>query len=689
MRNTFLLLLVLLAALPVSARNYIRIDGAHAEINITDQTAYYIDTAGNLNVEQFASSGFDPLLIDNRTKVYNFQTMRDAVWTKAFFICESSGTFFIRITPPLLDKVAVYTLESGKWKEQAGGYDASREDIAYHAPVWTFSFHGNAGDTVPVIMRVQSDMPMIFILHAADGLETGRQLNKLTLWNGLFLGIMLLMILYNLFLFVTSKQTVYVHYVFYTLSAGLFVSLASGAANALPEIVRAIHSFSLTLIPACFGVFGMIFTRKFLNTPTYFKRFDYWLYVLLPGSVITFLISLIDRQWGGISIQILGGLFSIVSIYAGIKVWRAGYKPALYYVLGFGTYMICLLVYILLGVVEVDTGDFAPYWLLMIGSATEAVILSFAIGDKLNIATKEKLEADRDKLNALSENERIIREQNVMLEKKVDERTAEIQLQKTVIEEKNKDILDSIHYAKRIQRALLASETLLNDNLPDHFVFYKPKDIVSGDFYWADKLDNGKFLMLTGDCTGHGVPGAFMSLLNISLLHEFSVGQKVHRPDLLLNRQRDAIIAALNPPGSTEISKDGMDCVLISLDFVNRKMQFACANNPLWIMRDGALIEYKGDKMPIGVHEGTSKPFALHEFDLRKGDIIYTFTDGFADQFGGPKGKKYKYSRLKGFLTSIAEKPAKHQLELLHQEFNAWRGELEQVDDILVIGIRI
>ena len=216
----------------------------------------------------------------------------------------------------------------------------------------------------------------------------------------------------------------------------------------------------------------------------------------------------------------------------------------------------------------------------MIGATIEAVVLSFAIGDKMNSAMKDKVLADQQRLIALEENDKIVREQNAMLELKVNVRTSEIKTQKSIIEEKNKDILDSIQYAKRIQSALLASETLLNENLPNYFVLCKPKDIVSGDFYWADKSADGKFMLLTGDCTVHGVPGAFMSLLNISLLHELSAGQSVSRPDWLLNRQREAIISALNPLGSAEVSKDAMDCVLLSFDFANMKLEFACANNP-------------------------------------------------------------------------------------------------------------
>ncbi len=257
-----------------------------------------------------------------------------------------------------------------------------------------------------------------------------------------------------------------------------------------------------------------------------------------------------------------------------------------------------------------------------------------------------------------------------------------------IIREKNREITDSIYSAKRIQQALLASDTLLKKSLPEYFVLYKPKDIVSGDFYWANIIDN-KFVMITADCTGHGVPGAFMSLLNISYLNEAVVEKRIDSPEKILEYVRSQLIYSLNPEGSIIESKDGMDAALCIYDFKNLWLRFACANNPLWILRNNALIIYKPDKMPVGMHYGEQKPFSLNTAGLRKGDIIYTFTDGYADQFGGEKGKKYKYKALKKLLLSIQTKTMNEQKEILNNTFENWRGSLEQVDDVLIIGIKV
>ncbi|MES2141110.1 MAG: SpoIIE family protein phosphatase [Bacteroidota bacterium] len=297
----------------------------------------------------------------------------------------------------------------------------------------------------------------------------------------------------------------------------------------------------------------------------------------------------------------------------------------------------------------------------------------------------------------------------------------EINFQRLELKEKNKDITDSIHYAQRIQNALMASTNLLNKNLPEYFLLYKPKDIVSGDFFWAEQTNSG-FLLAACDCTGHGVPGAFMSLLNITKLNEIAREKKLHSPDLILNHLREDIIKVLNPEG-TEEGKDGMDAVVCSFNFNTLKLEFACANNPLWIIRkipsniqkgdaslsDGilyetelennsdsiggfdrpTLIEFKPDKMPVGMYSGEKTDFRLNSFDLQKGDNVYLFTDGYADQFGGPKGKKFKYAQLKDLLLSIHHLPMKEQQAILQQKMESWKGNLEQVDDILIIGVRV
>ncbi len=257
-----------------------------------------------------------------------------------------------------------------------------------------------------------------------------------------------------------------------------------------------------------------------------------------------------------------------------------------------------------------------------------------------------------------------------------------------IVEEKHKEITDSINYAERIQRSFIASKEILDENLKHHFVFFKPKGVVSGDFYWASKLSNGNFILATADSTGHGVPGAIMSLLNITSL-ESAIKDGFTDPSQILNDTRKTIIERLNKDGSAEGGKDGMDASLISFDFKNNKFIYSAANNPVWVVRENQIIELAPDKMPIGKHDKDHLPFTQHEFVLQKNDVVYTLTDGFPDQFGGTKGKKFMYKQLKELLISISTASMEIQKQKLSDTLNDWKGNIEQVDDICIIGIRI
>jgi tetratricopeptide (TPR) repeat protein/serine phosphatase RsbU (regulator of sigma subunit) len=260
--------------------------------------------------------------------------------------------------------------------------------------------------------------------------------------------------------------------------------------------------------------------------------------------------------------------------------------------------------------------------------------------------------------------------------------------QKRLVEEHQKEIIDSINYAQRIQRSLLASKSLLDKHLPDYFIFFKPKDIVSGDFYWAAKLSDNRFAVVTADSTGHGVPGAIMSMLNIACLNE-TVSKGTFLPNDILFETRKSIIEHLKNDGSPEGGKDGMDCSLISFDFDALKLSCSAANNPVWIIRDNELIEMKPDKMPVGKHDKDQQPFTLHEQQLVKGDIIYALTDGFPDQFGGPKGKKFMVKALKELLLNHVHLSLSEQKVKLEEAFRNWSGALEQIDDVTLIGIKV
>lgn len=280
-----------------------------------------------------------------------------------------------------------------------------------------------------------------------------------------------------------------------------------------------------------------------------------------------------------------------------------------------------------------------------------------------------------------------LRKRQRELEVQIELATREIRDQKELIEEKHKEITDSINYAERIQRTFLAADELLNKHMKDYFVLFQPKEVVSGDFYWAGILNNGNFAWTVADSTGHGVPGAIMSIVNISGL-EKSIETET-KPDAILNRTREIIIDRLKRDGSPEGGKDGMDCALLVINNQRNQLTVAAGHNPVWIVRDEELIELRPDKMPVGKHANDKVPFTSQVIELQKGDVIYALTDGIADQFGGPKGKKFMQKTLKSLLTQIAREPMESQKNTILQSLNSWKGELEQVDDICIMGVRV
>lgn len=265
-----------------------------------------------------------------------------------------------------------------------------------------------------------------------------------------------------------------------------------------------------------------------------------------------------------------------------------------------------------------------------------------------------------------------------------------------VLEEKNdlishqkQEITDSIRYASRIQSAVLPTATLLSESLKEHFVLFLPRDIVSGDFYWFTKQGN-KVVLVAADCTGHGVPGAFMSMLGVSFLYEIVNKDNILQPAQILNKLRELIKVTLSQTGKQNEQKDGMDISLSVLDLTNMKLEWAGAFNSLYLVRNKELTEYKADKMPVAIHVNDHQSFTNHEIQLEAGDTFYMFSDGFSDQFGGPDGRKFMSKKFKQFLVDINELPMEEQKEKLNKAHMDWRGDTyEQIDDIIVFGVKV
>ncbi len=261
----------------------------------------------------------------------------------------------------------------------------------------------------------------------------------------------------------------------------------------------------------------------------------------------------------------------------------------------------------------------------------------------------------------------------------------EIREKKAIIEEKQKEILDSITYAKRLQEAILPPIDLVNKYFESVFIYYQPKDIVAGDFYWMEHKNDYTFIA-AADCTGHGVPGAMVSVVCSNALNRAVLEFNITEPGKILDKTRDLVLETFSK--SDKDVKDGMDISLLSINNKTKEVKWAGANNPLWYLEEGKMIEITADKQPIGKTD-EPKPFTTHILNLNKNSSVFLFTDGFADQFGGPKGKKFKYKEFQSILVKNASLSSDELCEKLKSAFSQWKGALEQVDDVCIIGIKI
>lgn len=267
----------------------------------------------------------------------------------------------------------------------------------------------------------------------------------------------------------------------------------------------------------------------------------------------------------------------------------------------------------------------------------------------------------------------------------ITEQKQEVEKAKHIIEEKHKEQTDSINYAKRLQEAILPPMELVKKHLPDSFILYQPKDIVAGDFYWMEAINNIVFIA-AADCTGHGVPGAMVSVVCSNALNRAVKEFGLRDTGKILDKVTDIVLETFEK--STANVQDGMDISLLAFNTTTKQIQWSGANNPLWYINNGQVIEIKANKQPIGKYDNR-KPFTIHNIQHSDSSVFYLFTDGFADQFGGPKGKKYTYRRLEENILSASNLTMQEQENKLQQAFQQWKGTAEQIDDVTIIGIKL
>ena len=551
-----------------------------------------------------------------------------------------------------------------------------------------------------------------FSIKFVDVAKAIKQNNLLISFDSCVFGIMFLMIMYGLFLFFFKKELVYLYYSIYIILIAIwyFFILFFGY-RLFPEIPRKIYPYGSVLAMLAF-IFYIQFIRSFVDLPKILPKWDKVLRIvqilLVIESVrIPVLLYLTYFVIANMLINnIFGGILLILFFALIIKLFSLKSKLTNIVAIGCSFLVLGMLLGVILKLAINDNGFLSN----KVGIIAELLVFTYGISFRYALIEADKRKYQGQLIIQLEENAELHQKVNKELADKVKERTLEIEQQRDIvisqkneIERINTEITDSIRYAKYIQSSILPKPEQFETFLGEYFILYKPKDIVSGDFYWISSIEN-KTIIAAADCTGHGVPGAFMSMLGTALLNEIINNEYITHPDVILNRLREEVIKSLKQKGERGEQKDGMDIALCTLDLENMRLQFAGANNPLYLIRnsnlekvgelrceltsDDRLYEIKGDLMPIGIYDKMEN-FTSHEINIFKSDSFYLFSDGFPDQFGGPDGKKFGYKLFRELLLKNNSATMADQRFILEKNLNEWTVIRSQIDDILVIGFKI
>ena len=532
---------------------------------------------------------------------------------------------------------------------------------------------------------------LIFTISTQQSVFTHDRAKRLTF--GIFTGILLIMVLYHIPLFVRGRESSYLYYILYILAFLIFFINKEGY---IYELIPRLITTPITIfLLEIFLLFYLLFGRAYLDTRNTLQSWDTILLIAVwftvGGLILNFVIILLQGlgvivpfviELGGLSIMFVSAIGCLfLAVVPAMILTRENYQPARYFL--FANLFLILGIATNYALADYTLGKHA----LEFGVTLQILTFSIGLSERINLLKKSKEVAQRRIIDQLKENAALKDKVNRELEDKVQERTFEIQAQKEHIEKQNKEIKYSFDYAKKIQNTVLPGDEVFETLFGEHFIFFKPRDIVSGDFYWISQSDH-RIVLTAADCTGHGVPGSLMSMLGITMLHEIVNEKGVMNSDEILNQLRLSIARTLKQEGRIGEQKDGIDMALIIYDTQTRKLQFSGANNPIYIVRNGEMLEYKGNNMPVAYYEKMSD-FTRYTIEMKKGDTVYMFTDGFPDQFGGPQGKKFKYRPFKDLLLEVHERPMDEQHRILSLIFEEWKGELSQIDDVLVIGLRL
>lgn len=662
-------------------------------------SCYFLeDPSGTLTPNELLSDGKPaPEFRASESERLNFGYTNSTIWL--YFKVRKSDTtrWLLHLATPLTEDLRLYRQRpDGTWQER---YFGNQEPF----PAWDIDhvnpniyLNASAGQTATYLLRVRNKSPLLLPLYIQTDTHFQSLSRREHIAYGIYFGGLLFMALFNAFIFYGLRDLSYLYYIASILTTTLLIATISGYAFKFifPDMPLANGYVSRTMA-GLIVIFTALFAREFLNT----KRFAPLMHKILAVNIGLAVIGIglvLTDIWSGATSKVVT-IQTVTLLVSGIWVWRKGNKYARFFVIAWASYIIAGLAY-----TQMIAGNLPiVFWTrhgMEFGSALEVILLAIALTDRYRVIRQEREEAIekalRTEQGAAEKMERKVKERtrelsaaNQELNQMNEELSAAfetVNLQKADIEKKNRDIGASINYAQRIQQAMLPDEAAIRSLTSEYFILFRPRDIVSGDFYFFTQVGDDTFVA-AADCTGHGVPGAFMSMIGNDLLHQ-AIESGLRDPADILSSLHEGVRRSLRQRETQ--NQDGMTISLCRINQKDRELAFAGAKQGLFLVRNGEAEFFKGSRHEIGgMERSVTRAYQTLTFPL-EGDLrVYLYSDGYPDQIGGERNRKLRSKPFRALLQEGAKLPWGAQRERLVRHLRQWMGEERQLDDILVWGM--
>ena len=710
---------------------------------------YYLEDKENKYINNTSKLLFSNDFVVFEKEEFNFSNSTSAFWIRLEIQSFIQKDVFLEVTNPLLDSLILFEKEGNELQQigiSGGALPFRSRSLLYTKP--NFALELRNGQTKEYYLYIKSNFPTKTSIQAGSAVAILQNQHKADVLIGGYIAVMAVMLLYNLFVFVSIKQRVYFYYICHVLTTGLVYATFKGYTFEFLWESSPFINYYIPSLTSCARISILLFAIEFLNAHTQKRQFrviTYSLYAIFGTSILLGITNF--YWWSSILSQIGSIVLSVYLLFLSLFFWYKGFAPAKYFLLAWFAYLIGLIVSIL----EINSlmpTNFLTQNGTIIGSAIEVILLSFALAYRISSFMKErekalalvtiireeknnilqrqdevleykmneelsqlreaaeeselinnelqrvfsKLNEQKNIINLRSEALEYVNEQLKVTNTELNETLKVVEEQRDLISEKNQSIIDSLRYAQTIQQAILPLPEKISEILKNQFIIYKPKDIVSGDFYWVNESE-GKIYVAAVDCTGHGVPGAFMSLIGYTGLETIVNKYNIEDPAQILTELHEIVQLSLKQKELN--NSDGMDIALCVLEETEEQdtylVKFSGAKRPCFVYDDESkeITEVRGTRQSIGGwSKKPRKQFELHQLKLKKSDCIYLFSDGFVDQ-NDERGEKFGSARFKELISSVANDSIDEQKKAIRNTLRRHQGLEAQRDDILLMGIKI